>query len=103
VTDELTLEEVALQVAYLSRVVSEMAAWIAEVEKSEAVPPGQMARIRDLAELERVSARIEALQEALNMPTLGAEKSSLRDLLESSLARQRTKADELRRRLNEKT
>jgi|SaaInlV_165m_DNA_2_1040747.scaffolds.fasta_scaffold52080_2 hypothetical protein len=95
----LSLEGVADQVTFLSQAISEIVFWMSEAEKSGAVPTGLLKRAHDLAHLDRVLARISALQEALSLSEGYEDRDTLRLLLQESLTAMEQKADSLRRNL----
>lgn len=88
-------DEVADQVAALSRIVSEMALWMQEAETVGSVPPGLMERVHDLAHLDRIQARIDALRAALDL-TESNDREALNKLLQDSLAEMVSEAEILR-------
>jgi hypothetical protein len=96
----LTLDEVAQQVALLSRTMTEIMFWMSEAEKSGSVPEGMTERARDLAYLHRLDRQIRSIRD-----TLGEEPVDPNDLLRGRLAESLAllgdKADSLRERLED--
>ena len=96
---ELTLDEVAHQVALLSRTMTEIMFWMSEAEKAGAVPEGLSERASDLARLHSLDRQISAIRDAL-APHPKTKKDILRERLEESLALLEGKADTLREKIN---
>ena len=99
---ELTLDDVAHQVALLSRTMTEIMFWMAEAEKSGAVPAGLSERAGDLAYLHRLERQIDSIRKTLDQSAAPPNRPDiLREKLEESLVLLEGKAGKIRQRLDD--